>query len=57
MLEGSGMPDLPQPTAAPQHEERLLVMRGGGALACQAGAFEGFDAAGAAGLRVFDLTR
>jgi len=43
------MPEQPTPTAPPQHEHTVLVLQGGGALgAYQAGAYEGFAAAGAA---------
>jgi NTE family protein len=49
MLEWFGMPELLPPAAPPQHEHTVLVLQGGGALgAYQAGAYEGFAAAGAA---------
>ena len=49
MLESIRMNELPRPAAPPQHEHTVLVLQGGGALgAYQAGAYEGFAAAGAA---------
>jgi len=49
MLEWFRMPEPPPPAAPPQHEHTVLVLQGGGALgAYQAGAYEGFAAAGAA---------
>ncbi len=49
MLESFDMPELPTPAVPPQHEHTVLVLQGGGALgAYQAGAYEGFAAAGAA---------